>query len=59
MPHSPSTTENTAAETARSGVQGLTVERRFTEAGVDPSARGETLDAAAFVRLAQTSRAPA
>ncbi|HET7450012.1 MAG TPA: vitamin B12-dependent ribonucleotide reductase, partial [Gaiellaceae bacterium] len=36
MPHSPSTTENTAAETARSGVQGLTVERRFTEAGVDP-----------------------
>src|SRR3954463_7590943 len=36
MPHSPNTTENTAAETARSGVQGLTVERRFTEAGVDP-----------------------
>src|SRR3954464_11759606 len=36
MPHSPSTTENTAAETARSGVQGLTVERRFTERGVDP-----------------------
>src|SRR5215218_320936 len=36
MPHSPSTTENTAAETARSGVQGLTVERRFTEVGVDP-----------------------
>src|SRR3954470_7107553 len=36
MPHSPSTTENTAAETARSGVQGLNVERRFTEAGVDP-----------------------
>src|SRR3954463_491726 len=36
MPHSPSTTENTAAETARSGVQGLTVERRFTEAGVNP-----------------------
>src|SRR3954453_6278404 len=36
MPHSPSTTENTAAETARSGVQGLTVERHFTEAGVDP-----------------------
>src|SRR3954454_13130229 len=36
MPHSPSTTENTAAETARSGVQGLTVERRFTEPGVDP-----------------------
>src|SRR3954452_20153183 len=36
MPHSPSTTENTTAETARSGVQGLTVERRFTEAGVDP-----------------------
>src|SRR3954462_13813955 len=36
MPHSPSTTENTAAETARSGVQGLSVERRFTERGVDP-----------------------
>src|SRR3954449_3796178 len=36
MPHSPSTTGNTAAETARSGVQGLTVERRFTEQGVDP-----------------------
>src|SRR3954465_12419639 len=36
MPHSPSTTENTAAETARSGVQGLTVGRHFTEAGVDP-----------------------
>src|SRR4051794_6902741 len=36
MPHRPNTTENTAAETARSGVQGLTVERRFTEAGVDP-----------------------
>src|SRR3954466_4966528 len=36
MPHSPSTTENTAAETARSGVQGLSVERRFTEPGVDP-----------------------
>src|SRR3954464_9019925 len=36
MPHSPSTTANTAAETARSGVQGLSVERRFTEAGVDP-----------------------
>src|SRR3954467_15289287 len=36
MPHSPSTTENTAAETARSGVQGLSVERRFTEPAVDP-----------------------
>src|SRR5919112_5226874 len=36
MPHSPSTTENTARETARSGVQGLSVERRFTEPGVDP-----------------------
>src|SRR3954466_11006838 len=36
MPHSPSTTENTTAETARSGVQRLTVERRFAEAGVDP-----------------------
>lgn len=34
-------------------------ERRLVEAGVDPSARGETLDAAAFVRLAQSSRAPA
>lgn len=36
MPHSPSTTENTTAETARSGVQGLAIERRFTEPGVDP-----------------------
>jgi ribonucleoside-diphosphate reductase alpha chain len=36
MPHSPSTAKNTTAETARSGVPGLTVERRFTEAGVDP-----------------------
>src|SRR3954463_9273327 len=36
MPHSPSTTESTARETARSGVQGLTIERQFTEAGVDP-----------------------
>jgi ribonucleoside-diphosphate reductase alpha chain len=39
MPHSPSTTQSTTGgtrETARSGVQGLTVERRFTEAGVDP-----------------------
>jgi ribonucleoside-diphosphate reductase alpha chain len=36
MPHSPSATENAAAETARSGVQGMTIERRFTEAGVDP-----------------------
>jgi ribonucleoside-diphosphate reductase alpha chain len=35
MPHSPSTTANTAEETARSGVQGLTVARRFTEQGVD------------------------
>ncbi|MCC8927074.1 16S rRNA (adenine(1518)-N(6)/adenine(1519)-N(6))-dimethyltransferase RsmA [Rhodococcus sp. I2R] len=29
-------------------------ERRLREAGIDPSARGETLDAAAFVRLAGT-----
>lgn len=29
-------------------------ERRLREAGIDPSARGETLDAAAFVRLART-----
>jgi ribonucleoside-diphosphate reductase alpha chain len=36
MPHSPSTTENATSATARSGVQGLTMERRFTEAGVDP-----------------------
>src|ERR1700710_1505844 len=39
MPHSPSTTENHvqgSRETARSGVQGLTMERRFTEAGTDP-----------------------
>src|SRR3954470_6186305 len=36
MPHSPSTTQN-QVENARSGVQhGLTVERHFTEAGVDP-----------------------
>src|SRR5436853_1030606 len=37
MPHSPSTTENATRETARSGVQGLKIERHFTEAGVDPS----------------------
>ncbi|MFW0871793.1 16S rRNA (adenine(1518)-N(6)/adenine(1519)-N(6))-dimethyltransferase RsmA [Rhodococcoides corynebacterioides] len=30
-------------------------ERRLVEAGIDPSARGETLDAAAFVRLAATA----
>ncbi|MBY6706883.1 16S rRNA (adenine(1518)-N(6)/adenine(1519)-N(6))-dimethyltransferase RsmA [Rhodococcus sp. BP-241] len=30
-------------------------ETRLVEAGIDPSARGETLDAAAFVRLAQTT----
>src|SRR3954466_7597666 len=36
MPHSPSTTENATRETARSGVQGLKIERHFTEAGVDP-----------------------
>src|SRR4051794_1117177 len=36
MPHSPSTTQN-QVENARSGVRhGLTVERHFTEAGVDP-----------------------
>ncbi|ORI27099.1 16S rRNA (adenine(1518)-N(6)/adenine(1519)-N(6))-dimethyltransferase RsmA [Rhodococcus sp. 1168] len=29
-------------------------ERRLREAGIDPSARGETLDAAAYVRLAAT-----
>ncbi|MEA2429982.1 MAG: ribonucleoside-diphosphate reductase alpha chain, partial [Thermoleophilaceae bacterium] len=36
MPHSPSTTESTVRETARSGVQGLKIERHFTEAGTDP-----------------------
>src|SRR3954462_7664038 len=36
MPHSPSTAKNATRETARSGVLGLTVERRFTEAGVAP-----------------------
>src|SRR3954447_26212537 len=36
MPHSPSTTESTVRETARSGVNGLKIERHFTEAGVDP-----------------------
>src|SRR2546423_2850284 len=36
MPHSPSTTDSTVRETARSGVQGLKIERHFTEAGVDP-----------------------
>src|SRR5437763_11011575 len=36
MPHSPSTAESATRETARSGVQGLKIERRFTEAGVDP-----------------------
>src|SRR3954465_2132315 len=36
MPHSPSTTENATRETARSGVNGLKIERHFTESGVDP-----------------------
>src|SRR3954465_15319792 len=36
MPHSPSTTENATRETARSGVNGLKIERHLTEAGVDP-----------------------
>src|SRR3954453_6701435 len=36
MPHSPSTTQTDDQANARSGVQGLTVERHFTEAGVDP-----------------------
>src|SRR5436190_4408834 len=36
MPHSPSTTKNTVQEIARTGVQGLKIERHFTEAGVDP-----------------------
>src|SRR3954465_12769598 len=36
MPHSPSTIENATRETARSGVQGLKIERHFTEAGADP-----------------------
>src|SRR5947208_12482237 len=36
MPHSPSTTNSTVRETARSGVKGLKIERQFTEAGVDP-----------------------
>jgi ribonucleoside-diphosphate reductase alpha chain len=36
MPHSPSTPDNATRETARSGVNGLKIERHFTEAGVDP-----------------------
>src|SRR3954463_14539026 len=36
MPHSPSTAQNATRETARSGVQGLRIERHFTEAGTDP-----------------------
>src|SRR5947199_10405095 len=36
MPHSPSTSENATRETARSGVNGLKIERQFTEAGADP-----------------------
>src|SRR3954451_19007065 len=36
MPHSPSTSQTDDQATARSGVQGLTVERHFTEAGADP-----------------------
>src|SRR4051794_17831786 len=36
MPHSPSTAQNATRETARSGVQGLKIERHFTEAGTDP-----------------------
>src|SRR5689334_24797686 len=41
MPHSPSTAENATLETARSGVQGLKIERHFTEAGVDPYSTAE------------------
>ena len=36
MPHSPSTSQTDDQANARSGVQGLTVERQFTEAGTDP-----------------------
>src|SRR4051795_7372835 len=36
MPHSPSTAQNATRETARSGVQGLKIERHFTEAGTEP-----------------------
>src|SRR3954447_15253526 len=36
MPHSPSTSQTDDQATARSGVQGLAVERHFTETGVDP-----------------------
>src|SRR4051795_1827213 len=36
MPHSPSTSQTDDQATARSGVQGLTVERHFTETGADP-----------------------
>src|SRR3979409_933949 len=36
MPRSPSTTESTTRATARSGVQGLKIEGRFPEPGVDP-----------------------
>src|SRR3954470_22021147 len=36
MPHSPSTADNATRETARSSVQGLRIERHFTEAGTDP-----------------------
>ncbi|QII07439.1 16S rRNA (adenine(1518)-N(6)/adenine(1519)-N(6))-dimethyltransferase RsmA [Rhodococcoides fascians A25f] len=32
----------------------VAAERRLREAGIDPTARGETIDAAAFVRLAAT-----
>src|SRR3954452_19161355 len=41
MPHSPSTSQTDDQATARSGVQGLTVERHFTEAGADPFSRVE------------------
>src|SRR3954454_17028501 len=36
MPHSPSTSQTDDQANARSGVQGLAVERHFTETGVDP-----------------------
>jgi ribonucleoside-diphosphate reductase alpha chain len=36
MPHSPSTADSATPETARSGVNGLKIERHFTEAGIDP-----------------------
>ena len=56
MPHSPSTTENATRETARSGVQGLKIERHFTEGQAAPALVAE--DGSGLVGFAELSIRP-